>query len=55
MVRLPTFFLLKRKKPVSYELYRCWCARQESNLHPEGSGPKPDASASSATGAHLLF
>ena len=32
-----------------------WCARQELNLHPEGPGPKPGASASSATGAFLYF
>ena len=32
-----------------------WCARQELNLHPEGPGPKPGASASSAAGAFLYF
>ena len=32
-----------------------WCARQDLNPHPLGMGPKPIASAYSATGAHIFF
>ena len=35
--------------------YPLWCARQDLNPHPLGMGPKPIASAYSATGAHLFF
>ena len=35
--------------------YPLWCARQDLNPHPLGMGPKPIASAYSATGAHIFF